>query len=200
MKLLNKIDFNCIGDVVKHCDLPKLCIAEDEAINFDLNSLFCGFWLDILQYWKEVDDYDADPESEKPTNYEEKKNLIYGGTFEGCNNRTSNHLGIKRALIYYAYSRYILVNSSNDTPNGKVTKDNEFTIPKTVNDLKFEADRYRTMGYESYKQTVNFICNNKTIYPDFNHKDCAKCGCSCDKCNGRTKAKGYGFKSTIVRR
>lgn len=200
MKVLNKIDFNCIGDVARHCDLPKLCIAEDEAINFDLNSLFCGFWLDILQYWKEVDEHDADPESQKPDNYKEKKSLIYGGTFNGCNNRISNHLGVKRILIYYAYSRYILVNSSTDTPNGKVTKDNEFTIPKTVNDLKFEADRYRTMGYESYKQTVNFICNYKTIYPDFNHKDCKKCGCSCDKCNGRTKAKGYGFKSSIVRR
>lgn len=200
MKQLNKFDFNCVGDVAKHCDLPKLCIAEDEAINFDLNGLFCDFWNDILRMWKEVDDFDADPQNQKPNDYDINKKLIYGGSFEGCNGRLSNHLGVKRILIYYTYARYVLINGFNDTANGQVTKDNEFTIPKTIKELEFFADKYRTMAYESYKQTLNFICHNKTIYPDFNHGDCAKCGCGCESCKGKTRAKGYGFKSSIVRR
>lgn len=200
MKILNKSDFNCVGNVAQHCELPKLCIAEDEAMIFDLGGLFCDFWNDILKYWKEVDDYDADPESEKPDNYDLNKNLIYGGTFEGCNGNNSNHLGIKRILIYYSYARYLLINGFNDTPNGNVTKDNEFTIPKSIKEIELFADKYRTMGYESYKQTLNFICHNRDVYFNFNHKDCSKCGCGCEKCAGKTKAKGYGFKSSIIRK
>lgn len=200
MKLLIQSDFNCVGNVAIHCNLPKLCIAEDEAIIFDMNQLFCDFWIDIVKYWKEVDDYDKNPIGEKPLNYDLNKNLIYGETFTGCNGNTSNHLGIKRTLIYYAYSRYITINGFTDTANGGVTKTDEFTIPKTIKELEMFADKYRTMGYESYKMTLKFLCHNRDVYTDFNHKDCKKCGCECEGCKGQTKAKGYGFKSSIISR
>lgn len=200
LKILNKTDFNCVGDVAKHCDLPKLCIAEDEAIIFDLGGLFCDFLNEIKSIWKEVDEYDADNELLIPENYEVKKSLIYGGNFVGCNNSTSTHLGVKRTLIYYAYSRYLLINGFNDTPNGSVTKQNEFSIPKPLKEVESFSDKYRNMGYESYKQTLNFLCHNRDVFVDFNHKDCVKCGCGCESCSGRTKAKGFGLKTSIVRR
>lgn len=201
MKLLNnQNDFECVGMVAKHCDFSKLCIAEDESINFDLSGLFCDFWEQIKTYWEEVDVFDADPESTEPEDYELKKNLIYGGSFLGCNNSQSNHLGIKRILVYYTYARYVIINGFNDTPVGVVQKTNDFSIPKTIKELELFADKYRTMGYESFKKTLNFICHNRTVFSDFNHKDCSKCGYACERCKGGTKAKGYGIKSSIISR
>jgi len=200
MKLIDKIDFACVGDIAKHCDYSKLCIAEDEAINFDLKGLFCDYWNEIKSIWKEIEGYKNNPEEEKPENYDLKDNLINGGSFSSCNGKTSDHLGVKRILIYYTYSRYTIINGFNDTPNGSVQKTNEFTIPKTIKELELFADKYRSMGYESYKDTLKFLCHNKDVFSEFNHKDCSKCGCACESCNGKTRVKGYGFKSSIIRK
>lgn len=125
--LIEKSDFACVGDIATHCDLPKLCIAIGEAQEFDLSELFCDYWITILDIWNEVDLYqealieyeqcideggEECIEPEEPENYALKLNLICGGSFESCNGKTRNHLGIKRILVYYAYSRYLLINSA----------------------------------------------------------------------------------------
>ena len=200
MEILEKEDFSCVGMVAKHCDFSKLCIAEDEALIFDLSELFCDFWNDILTYWQEVEDYDANPDLVIPENYEEKKNLIFGGNFNGCGGGIATHLGVKRVLIYYTYSRYILLNGFNDTPSGMVQKTNEWSIPKPLNEVQTFSDKYRNMGYLSYKKTLNFLCHNREIFTNFKAKDCEKCGCECDSCNGSTKVRGYGIKSAIIKK
>lgn len=209
--LIEQSDFECVGQVAKHCDLPKLCIAIGEAQEFDLSELFCDFWNEIIDIWDEIDLYqialaeyeacidEGDEECvepEEPSNYDLKLNLICGGSFESCGGKVRNHLGIKRILVYYSYARYTLINPINDTPNGGVTKTNDFSIPTPLKELQSVADRYRTMGYESYKKTLNFICSNRQSFTF--DGDCKECGCTCERCNGRTKAKGYGFKGSII--
>lgn len=207
--LIEQSDFDCVGMVAKHCDLEKLCIAVGESQEFDLSELFCDFWNTIIEIWEEFNLYQEAYEEFKkcnedcieplpPENYELKLNLICGGNFESCGGKIRNHLGVKRILTYYSYGRYILINPYNDTPNGGVSKRNEFSIPIPERDLEKKADRYRTMAYESYKKTINFICRNKSQLGY--EGECSGCGCGDSGCGKGTKAKGYGFKGSIIRK
>lgn len=211
--IINQSDFDCIGQVAKHCDLQKLCVAINEAQDFDLSELFCDFWNTILdinseikayqQAYREYEDCLLDEDSEDcvepeiPEYYDEKVNLICGGGFEVCNGKMERHKGVKRILVYYSYSRYLPINEFNDTPNGQVSKTNQFSIPKSLKEIQGFADKYRNMGLESYKRTIKFLCVNRDIFTNFNSKDCGGCNCG-DDCSGKTKVKGYGFKGSII--
>jgi hypothetical protein len=174
-------DFDCIGDVAVHCDLRKLCIAITEAQNFDLYKLFCGKWSEIEDIIKEVDDYQKCTENcVEPENYDKKKALICGGDYE-CGNGTMYHLGIKKILVYYAYSRYLLINGFNDTPNGAVSKSNSFSIPKPLGEIKMFSQNYRDMGFEAFKRTAGFLCVNSDIFTFVSGcSEVCRCGAECN--------------------
>lgn len=188
--------YNCIGILAKHCDLSKLCVAENEASNFDLAELFCDFWLEIEAISNEVQAYILDPELPEPTNYTEKTFLLNGGVYLDCSEKQRPFEGIYKIMAYYSYARYIVLNGFNDTATGMVTKTNDFSIPKTLKELESFADKYRTMGLISFERTVRYICQNSEIF-DYSHCPKDKCGCGSEKC-GITKAKGYGFRSRNI--
>ncbi len=203
-------DYACIGQVALHCDKDKLCIAENEASQFDLSQLYCSNWMDIVAIWNEIIDYraaveacaanpDCDTPPTEPTEYELKVKLIEGGEYVGCNSKTTYQQGVKTVLAYYSYGRYVLINGLNDTATGMVQKTNDFSIPKTQKELEQIADRYRNMGLISFQNSVSFLCANKNTFTWFNSTDCKhKCGCGCnDGCNG-TQARGYGLRSTNI--
>lgn len=178
--LIRQSDFNGIADVAIHCDLRKLDQAIGEAQSFDLEELFCDFWNVIADNW------DA-------TEYQV---LIDGGVYEGCKGNRS-FAGVKKILAYYAYSRYIIINSFSDTPGGNVSKSNDFSIPKTIKELEFVADKYRSMGYKEYQKATAYLCKNKDSFIDFDGYDCKSCGCN-GICGSRTSTKGYGISGSII--
>lgn len=201
-------DFAIIGDVARHCDLGKLTIAINEAKDFDLNERFCGYWDEILLIWDEINAYqtafdecEEDPECEDPPvvpdDYADKLALICGGTFTGCNGKPAKHFGVKRVWLYYAYSRYLVLNGFNDTPNGSVAKTNDFSIPTPLKEVQQFADKYRTMGYESAKGVKTYVSINNNVF-NFDGVVCLPCGCDggCGTCH--TKAKGYGIKGRVI--
>jgi len=190
--------YNCIGILAKHCDLSKLCVAENEASNFDLAELFCDFWVEIEQINAEIIAYDnaEDPKPPVPENYTEKKALLDGGNYTDCGGKLRPFEGIYKIMAYYSYSRYVMLNGFNDTATGLVQKTNEFSIPIDQKALNNFADKYRNMGLISFERTQRYICQNTTIF-DYTHCPKDKCGCGSDKCGG-TKAKGYGFRSSNV--
>ena len=190
--------YNCIGILAKHCDLSKLCVAENEASNFDLAELFCDFWVEIEQINAEIIAYDnADPQPpEPPENYTGKKALLDGGNYTDCGGKLRPFEGIYKIMAYYSYARYVMLNGFNDTATGLVQKTNEFSIPIDQKALNNFADKYRNMGLISFERTQRYICQNTTIF-DYTHCPKDKCGCGSDKCGG-TKAKGYGFRSSNV--
>lgn len=195
---LQSNQYNCLGIIAKHCDTSKLCIAENEASNFDLAELFCDFWVEIEAIAIEVQAYDnaPEPKPEQPANYEEKKSLLEGGNYTDCSDKLRPFEGIYKTLAYYSYSRYIVLNGFSDTPNGLVQKTNEFSIPKSLKELEMFADKYRNMGKISFERTQRYICQNTEIF-DYTHCPKDKCGCGSEKCGG-TKAKGYGLRSRNV--
>lgn len=175
-------DFTVIGQVAKHCNTEKLDIAINEAIIFDLKPLVCDLFFYIETNWEDESGIWFD--------------LIYPKEFEGCKGNKKSHEGLKNVLIRYAYARYTILNSVDDTPNGGVTKQNDWSIPKPYNDLKQISDRYRSMAYELWKEVEAYICLNIESYPDAN-LDCAPCGCN-GKCGSKTKSKGYGIKGSNI--
>jgi len=189
--MITKNDFNGIGQVANHPDLTKLEIAINEAVNFDLPELFSSFWETIRQIDKEL--------KTKPTaqidNYNLKENLLNGGEYIGCNNNKKTHLGVKKTLAYYAYARYSVWNSFNDTPVGNVAKSGDFSLPKPLKELEQFADKYRNMGYVSAQKTVDFLCHNKAVFLGVENL-CKPCNCS--QIDGKIKTKGYGISGAIV--
>lgn len=195
---LQSSQYNCLGIIAKHCDISKLCIAENEASSFDLAELFCDFWVEIEAIAEEVQAYDdaEEPKPPIPENYTEKKALLEGGNYADCSEKLRPFEGIYKTLAYYSYSRYIVLNGFSDTPNGLVQKTNEFSIPKSLKELEMFADKYRNMGKISFERTQRYICQNTEIFA-YAHCPKDKCGCGSDKCGG-TKAKGYGLRSRNV--
>lgn len=196
---LNRQQYNCIGTVAQHCDSNKLCISENEASNYDLAELFCDFWFEIENIQIEVKAYEdaPEPKPEPPVNYAEKKQLLEGGTFLDCDSKQRSFGGIYKILAMYSYSRYVILNGFSDTPNGIVSKTNEFSIPKALKELETFADKYRNMGRIEFKRTQQFLCSNKEIF-DYDNCPDNKCGCGAKKCSGETMAKGYGFNGRNI--
>lgn len=194
---LSRLQYNCIGTVAQHCESNKLCISENEASNYDLAELFCDFWYEIEQIDVEIQAYILNPELPLPENYQSKYNLLFGGTFLDCDSKQRPFGGVYKILAMYSYSRYIILNGFSDTPNGVVTKTNEFSIPKSLKELETFADKYRNMGRIEFKRTQQYLCANKTI---FAYDNCpkGKCGCGAKKCSEGTLAKGYGFKGRNI--
>lgn len=177
-------DFNCIGNIAKHCDLPKLCIAIDEAKHFDLVPLFCFDFLNSI-----INSEESTPEI---------TTLINGGEFVNCNGKTEYCHGVKRVWVYFAYARYLLINRLNDTPNGVVGKINEWSVPTPIQEVTDFSNKYRRMGKEAFKSVEKYLCTNKEHFPKFNAKTCKDCGC--DDCeDGQTK-KLTGVNFTMIKR
>lgn len=203
--LINREDFDCIGQVVKHCDYKKLCQAIGEAQDFDLRELFCGFWGSIEENWED--------ESE-PWN-----SLINGGKFTDCRGNTQSFKGVKAILAYYAYSRYVYINEFNDTAIGNKKKNTEFSLPQDYRVIKDRSNKFRDMGRKEFERVEAFVClvkrdrggvfwnvdNEKETVSDFKGFDnadfcnCKPCGCN-GICGSKTVVKGFGLRGRVIRK
>lgn len=212
VSLISEKDFKKIGQLSNSCDYEKLNIAIQEAQDFDLRELFCEWWDDFEQVFKSRDfnkDFNDDFNSynvlfdfsKKNLDVVEKAvffdNLMNGGTYVGCNGKNRTHYGIKRIVAYYAYSRYVIINPFNDTPVGMKAKTNTFSIPIPLKELEAFSNKYRAMGHQSFKRTLDYLCHNKDIF-NFTHNECSACECS-SNCGGRkTNTKGFGFRGKNI--
>lgn len=186
--IIKKDDFSCVGLVAKHCDLEKLCLAIEESKTFDLIPLFCfDFVNDVLS---------KDLNIEGNENY---KSLWDGGIYE-VENKSYSNLGFKKVWVYYAYARYLLINQYNDTANGTVSKENEWSKQVPIADIRSISNQYRDMGNEAFKSVQSYLCRNKEAFLKFDSCNCRlDCGCS-DVCScGKTK-KMTGFKFKTIRK
>jgi len=189
--MITQNDFQGIGQVAIHPNLSKLDIAINEAVLFDLADLFGGFANDI----KNIDTEIRTKPKSQINDYDLKINLIKGGTYIGCNDKEKQHLGVRKILAYYAYARYSILNSFNDTPSGNVAKSGDFTLPKPLKELELFADKYRNMGFVLAVQTLDFVCRNTDAFQIDNYL-CQKCKCT--EKNEKTNTKGYGIKGFVV--
>lgn len=190
--VLTQKDFENYGVVADHCDNKKLNIAINEALDFDLCSVFKKCEVEIKVLIKNVLLYDPESEGIPPTEFETA--LVNGNIFSH-DSRNYENLGLKRGLIYYAYARYLLINELNDSAVGNKTKDFSFSIPKTANELEQMSNKYRNLGKACFVSSLEWIALNEKEFPQLaNCLDLDLCACRIDnkqsKCDIETK--GYG--------
>ncbi len=176
-------DLKGLGIVANHCDESKFNIALDEAIEFDIKNLLGNLFNLVNNNWDSVSELWTD--------------IINPKTFENCAGYETTHQGLKKVLAYYTYSRYIMINGFDDTPNGLVGKTNNFSIPKSLEELKQFSSKYRNMALESWKLVEAFILINDTLYPSYDNSCKEPCGCN-GTCGKRTTNKGFGMRSKTI--
>ncbi|RMZ60076.1 hypothetical protein D1632_10835 [Chryseobacterium nematophagum] len=191
-KYIDQSDFNCVGLVAQHCDLKKLCIATEEAKAFDVIPLFCfEFIHDILNHW--------DQESDE-VDFQKYQDLICGTAYTNAHGKLRENMGFKKVWVYYSYARYLLINQFNDSANGTVKKQNEWSISTSHEEITDLSNKYRRMGKQAYESVLEYLCSHKELFPQFEDCHCKlSCGCS-GKCScGKTK-KMTGFKFSTIRK
>ncbi len=98
---------------------------------------------------------------------EDFDNLFLPYTYE-YSGHTYNHNGIKSALIYYTYARYLANANQHSTPSGMMQKLNEFSTnidEKTISRLVKQAQS-GAIAYQN--QFIEFLCRFSQDYPLYN--------------------------------
>ena len=196
-KHITQADFKGLGQVATHCDLEKLEIALNEAYNFDLCEVFGNFSASVGLVVDEVLSHGGAGHDHHDEANPDWDLAVLGTAFE-VNGVTINTLGLKTAIVYYAYARYLVLNGYNDTPNGQVSKENPFSIPKPFKEVQQFADKYRNMAKSVAETAKLFICENKDSFPSLAKMPCptSLCGDIDGLCNSNTT--GYGIRGKNV--
>src|SRR5690625_1735317 len=168
--LLMHVDFECIGQVARHCDWEQLCVYIREQQNLSLlpkigSCLFSKVY-DYLQS-DEKDDL--------------MKLLWEGGRYCGCDGKTRFHFGLRRPLVHWSYGAYIYRHSAVDTPFGVVQKVSDDSIPVDLKELRAINKEQRDNAEYYFEMTKDFICS---VSKDLGCNTC-DCGCVCNYCSGR---------------
>jgi hypothetical protein len=197
---IKSTDFACTGMVTASCNLNKLCISIEDAYIFDIEPLLCtGFMTDVMAKWTEILNLptgDPIPESLKKW-----YDLIFGSTYQNCNDKMNRHLGIKLMWVYYSYSNYIILNPFDDTPNGLKYKTNEWSSPVPIKDLNGLSISYKNKASEAYKSIKEFLCLNKDFFTTFDSCNChLYCGCIGSCSCGKSKKVNTGFRYKSIKK
>ena len=187
MIFITEQDMRGIGQLAIHFDTDKFNIAQNHAKLHDLKPKLCDLYyvLEVEGGWESNDVI--------------YQTIVNRQDYQNCNGNTVEHMGLKYVLAYFTYSRYLIINGFNDTPNGEVTKTNPFSIPKPIKDIELYANKYRDMALEAWEMVEAYICLHREDYPTFPTCNCSSCGCN-GCCGKPTHHKGYGVKSRIITR
>lgn len=183
--LIDKADFDCIGQVAKHCDWDQLCIYIREQQNLSLlPKLGQCLWNVIMCHESGECVYEPDCE----LIYE---NLICGGNYIGCDGQNKIHFGVKRMLVHYAYGAYVYRHGYQDTPFGVVQKINQDSVAAPLNELRALNTEHRNNAEYYWEMTKGFLCSIKDVCPFSQCIEC--CDCKCDHCKGRKTKQDRGL-------
>lgn len=199
--LIEKSDFDCIGQVAKHCDWEQLCIYIREQQNLSLlpkigqclwNMILCyKMYKDCIDEVEEGDPEDCDPcnYAEDPVTQNIFDNLICGGSFTGCDGTKKIHFGIQRMLVHYAYGAYVYRHGFVDTPFGVVQKMNQDSVPAPMKELRSLMKEHQSNAEYYWQMTKDYLCTLKDVPPFSDCLDCVhcECDCRCNHCKGKHK-------------
>lgn len=179
--LIGKDDFDCIGQVAKHCDWDQLCIFIREQQNLSLlPKIGQCLWNMVLCYKIETECI----HSEDPDVALMFENLLCGGSYVSCDGITKIHFGLNRMLVHYAYGAYIYRHGYVDTPFGVVQKLNQDSVPAPMNELRNIMKEHQNNAEYYWKMTKEYLCTLKEVDPFKECLKCSDCDCKCNHCKG----------------
>ena len=190
--LIDRIDFDCIGQVAKHCDWNQLCVFIREQQNLSLLPKLGQCLYSMILCWKAKE---AGGECDyTPDQLSTIENIFCGGKYEACDGTEKRHFGVKRMLVHYAYGAYIYRHGYQDTPIGVVQKTNQDSLPAPLNELRNINKEHRNNAEYYWEMTKDYLCTLKDVDP-FGKCICdCGCSCTCRHCQGKTKQnRGVSF-------
>jgi hypothetical protein len=97
--------------------------------------------------------------------------LLDGGeyTYQG---KTYFFQGVKKAIVHYAYSRYALRGSVQDTASGLVKKANHSSETLDIKEYTKEAEYHKNLAVAVMNEVVLYLKRNTALYPAWTNRDC----------------------------
>lgn len=189
--LIDKYDFDCIGQVAKHCDWETLCIFIREQQNLSLLPKIGSCLYDLLVKYDLGYCVSGGYEGEDVL-----RHLFNGGRYTGCDGTVKMHFGLKRSLVHWAYGAYIYRHGIVDTPFGAVQKLHQDSVPIDMKVLKTLNIEQRSNAENYFKMTLDYLCGVKNCEP---LAECNVCGCidSCECNYCKTGGKGKTLQRRI---
>lgn len=119
--------------------------------------------------------------------------LLHGVRY---NNGTCDavHYGLKRAVAYFALSRFYEVSGMKATPAGVRQAVTEFSEKVNTVNEKREAERLKNLGSKYLELTLHYLCANAELFPTFKPKEAYQkqtAGGRAYSSGGRSKAPNY---------
>ena len=186
--MISRLDFENVVQISKHCDYEVLQEYILERQNLDMLGLLGNcFYVNVIDNLTNADYSD----------------LLDGSKFQvECNGETKTlvHFGLKRVLIHYSYAAYVFRKGFVDTPFSVVIKQSEDSVPVSQTDLKTLHNEHRTIAFNYWKMTLEYLCANKDTFTEFDEDLCEGCescknDCECGK-SSCLKCKGGKPNST----
>lgn len=178
--LISKADFECIGQVAKHCNWDQLCIFVREQTNL---------WLIPKVGYCLISKITSNSENEIV------KKIWCGSEYE-CDGKLKVHFGLKRVLIHAAYAAYVFRHGYQDTVGGVVQKINPDSVPAPINELKSIMNEHYKNAEIYLAMVKEFLCSikNEEIIKDCVIEfECRDCGCGSEVNSGMVQTRGiYG--------
>lgn len=172
---IDKSDFDCIGQVAKHCDWDQLCIFIREQKNL--------FIIPKIGYCL-VKVIDANLTDETIIK------LLCGGEYEKPDGTPGYFFGLKRVLTHASYAAYIFRHGMVDTPFGVVQKLNQDSLPTPLNEL-------RSIKNEHYINALLYMEDFEGFLDTFKDvpllSDCFENSCRTGQENASTQRRQYSF-------
>ncbi|WBV60245.1 hypothetical protein PFY12_14550 [Chryseobacterium camelliae] len=161
--LITKADFECVGQVAKHCNWEQLCVYIREQTNL---------WLIPKVGYSLINKIVDNQENQFIKN-------IWCGSEYSCGGKTKVHFGLKRVLIHASYGAYIFRHGYTDTAVGVVQKINQDSVPAPINELKSIMNEHYKNAEIYLDMVKDYICSikNEEIIKDAFQFDCKDCNC-----------------------
>lgn len=153
MKHITVNDIKQVGAIAQHYDTGKLNIAMNEAL-IELRSVY-GVYMPYIQRSLDSETFDL---AKDVIDSEALNTLLLSGGYHTTS--TGKILiidGIKKAISYIIYSRYVIINNTQDTANGLVRQQNDFSVPTPLKDVKSIAEFYANTGRQMCKDLIEVM-------------------------------------------
>lgn len=162
--LITKADFECIGQVAKHCNWEQLCVFIREQTNL---------WLIPKVGYCLISKITSNQDNELIQK-------IWCGSEYECSGKLKIHFGLKRVLIHASYAAYIFRHGYIDTSVGVVQKINQDSVAAPINELKSIMNEHYKNADIYLDMVKEYLCTIKEepLIKDCIQFDCKGCGCN----------------------